>query len=645
MVTIDDEKRPLLYAPEDSQEYVPIPFKDDEKSAGFHDAAELDAEAAAAAARAAATVSTRWFRRRRSVRQRRRCNCLKALSLHLTGLALLVLIAYFWFYNRVHPPEPEPAPLATVSLDAPLELPCMRCFNYHQQGAEPRFPPESVTYPLDFGRDHPLVISQTVSHGYGDDHDHDHHHDHDHDHDHDHKGHNRKETDGAPGKWRNVHINGDVVFRSVATAAGAQAKKEPSIDIETLVNDQRIHVDIRFDPSTQSLTVHAHDRLWDDDDDPENDPHPGWPGGVPCLVVRVTVWVPATEARLQALWLDVVHLGVQLVDDLDLRVDEAVGLTTVVGSVNAARSLNASDVSLYHPLRIPSWSANNACTRARLVAIAASYRFTAPAVAVHTTSGHITGPWSLQSRLDIASVSGNEDVAVAVIPTAAASSADGGHNGDEHGAASLTLKTVSGNVRFLDVAAAVDPAVNDDTATAAARLTIATASGNIWGRTAFVDAARIHSVSGRVNVALEPVRGASPNGVAMLETSTTSGTTRVEVLGGRTADGNDDGNNNNNINNNEVPLNWLQSHHKSVSGSIELHYPASWVGHIHLESTARARLTVAGKDVRVLPGRRPWWPPVGRKLEAVKGGEGENALASNVTANTVSGSISLSFPE
>ncbi|EPE09274.1 hypothetical protein F503_07050 [Ophiostoma piceae UAMH 11346] len=473
-----------------------------------------------------------------------------------------------------------------VSLSTPLEGPLVlpersQCIAYNGGSGLKTYP--LATYPLTFDGQHGFSFRQ-----------------------------NTTRRDEYSGHWRRVRVSGEVVVRK------ATPNKAPSVDVEALSNDDRIRTAYAYVESAQSLDVTVDDRIWF-----EAAQDPAYSRGVPCLVVRATVWLPAVAddsdahaAHLKDLLIANTHLGIQLLDDVNLVVDEFARLASVVGSIAASRALSAPQK--------PHWYSKAAPAVAS--AFGADYRFEAPETDVETTSSSISGPWTLLNRLHFGSVSGSVHVAVAP---------EGSTPSDR--VADLSLRTTSGSIGFEEIARASSRAGTVHAHT----LSVSSQSGTIRGTGSFARNARLHSTSGSIKVSLQPValaenaadRGqADHEHKAVLETKTVSGSTEISLLAeaaGKTLD-------------------FLSSVHTAVSGSVKLHYPASWAGGIHLKSTLSGSLAVEGKGVHVLPGNSPRWPPhAQRRLEAVKDvpadGAAHTAL-SNVVAEAVSGSVRLSFP-
>ncbi|KAL1897911.1 hypothetical protein Sste5346_003763 [Sporothrix stenoceras] len=544
-----------------------------------------------------AAAEARRLRHRRKVR---RCH-------HFLALTLLVVIGLYtrWFglfhFFRSHSwgnDNNDFVGLGSTPLDGPLVLPDSSFCSAHRT---PHAYPVS-SYPLAFNGDHDLVIHQNTTRRWG------HHHGNDDSDDHDH--------DDNDYRWRRVRVTGEVVVRQVV------GDKKPSIDVEALSNDKRISTTYVFDKDGQRLQVIVDDRIWVEKGE--------WQSGHDaCLVVRVTVWVPeaakekSKELHLKSLHIGAVHLGVQLIDNLDLIVDESARLASVVGSIVASRALPDAEAASKKDEKVDCMS----------IAFAPGYRFEAPETSVTTTASPIRGPWSLLDSLHIFSVSGS--ISVAVRPEGTA---------DDHkdkDLADLRIETVSGSIGFEELKEEKD----DKPAARPHRLSVVTRSGTAHGSGTFAQSARLHTTSGNIAFALAPHRLAenAKDGddyvPAQLDTDTVSGKTVIYLLNETT---------------DNTAVDFLESTHHAVSGSVELHYPASWVGDIHLKTVAGGSLVVEGKGVHVVPDDSPRWPPrIGRKVDAIKEGTREEDRdddkseehRSTLNADTVSGRVKLSFPE
>ncbi|CAK7567836.1 MAG: hypothetical protein SEPTF4163_005806 [Sporothrix epigloea] len=537
----------------------------------------------------AASAAAARQRRRQAVR---RVHFLGFLLLLVTGfythgfgLPKLASTFCHWSSGYLHdrPGSDGFLHIGSTPLEGPLVLPDSPQCVLRDGSSEPHTYP-LASYPLTFGHDHGLTVLQNASRHID-------------------------LPDGPPDNddndldffWQQVHTTGEVVVRKT------DDEKEPSVEVEALSSDERIRIKVVFDKETQRLSVVVDERIWVEREH--------WRDGRgACLVVRVTVWVPA--AHLETFRVGAVHLGVQLLEDLDLVVDDAARLTSVAGSIVAARSLKGESSGQ----SASSKNAKKHCNDVESFTFDPEYRFEATQLDLITTSGSIRGPWSLLDRLHIASVSGSVSVAVRAK----------GEEKDNGDLADLRIETVSGSIGFEEV-----KADEQDNSPRPHRLTLSTKSGTVHGSGSFAELGHVSSISGNVAVALTPrklaVDSSSDDERAKLDLSTVSGKTDVYLL--KEA--------------HNEPIDFLDSSHHAVSGAISLHYPASWVGDIHME-TLSGKLVAEGKDVHVVPDNSPSWPPkVRRKLDAVKESRHskDDSQRSSLKANTVSGNVELSFPE
>lgn len=531
---------------------------------------------------------------------------------HVLGLVLLLTIGYYtrWFglpalfssvFHRHGNNNGDFIGIGSTPLDGPLVLPDSPLCLAH--GAPHAYPVSS--YPLVFDGTHSLTVRQNTTRHLAPPYD-------------------PPRDDDADYRWRRVHVTGEVVVRQVVDG------KKPSVDVEALSNDKRIRTTYVFDKTDQGLAVIVDDRIWVE--------KAHWRSGHDaCLVVRVTVWVPEAakqkdkETHLKTLHLGAVHLGVQLIDNLDLIVDESARLTSIVGSIVASRALPDDDTK-----EVSKKEKNCHDAMAEAISFAPGYRFEAPQTDVITTSSPIRGPWSLLDRLHIFSVSGSVSVGVRAEGTA-----------DEHKElADLRIETVSGSIGFEELKKEEETTESEkEVVPRPHRLAVSTRSGTAHGAGTFAKLARLHTTSGSIAVALAPHRleenvddGDKDHEYvpAELDTNTVSGKTVVYLLNETTGNS---------------AIDFLESTHHAVSGAVELHYPASWVGDIHLQTVSGA-LVVEGKGVHSVPDDSPRWPPkIRRKVDAIKEGTREEDRGkaeghrSTLNADTVSGRVRLSFPE
>ncbi|KAF6839208.1 hypothetical protein CPLU01_01946 [Colletotrichum plurivorum] len=166
------------------------------------------------------------------------------------------------------------------------------------------------------------------------------------------------ETD-KPSSGYQPHVTGDIVVRrQLPNSPGA------SIELEVIANDERLEVELEWEESLQQLKIKTPQKIeWDQN-------------ARPCMTIRATVWVPE-NADIRTLQLAALHLGVRLLDDLAVTVTDAVEIRTLSGDVYSPTGLHAS------------------------------YRLNARNIVVQTISGDIAGSWPLYDNLKIVSTSGD----------------------------------------------------------------------------------------------------------------------------------------------------------------------------------------------------------------------------------------------
>ncbi|TPX07798.1 uncharacterized protein E0L32_010485 [Thyridium curvatum] len=462
------------------------------------------------------------------------------------------------------------------------------------------------------------------------------------------------ETDDHGTRTRYIRTSGDVVFRRTTTASS-----DPSITLEMVSSSDAIVVGIDYSEDRQALVITTPRAVAWDDTDRE------WP----CLNVRVTVWVPGDGggSSLNRLQVDVVHLGVKLLDNLALRVGDYTRLGTTVGPVAAAVSGSEDEERLARS------------------GPPASFAFDSRFIEVKTTSARIYGSWPLYDYLVLESMSGN--VRAGVVPKPALA--------ERPLPAKLRVKTVSGNAevwepvgRAAEVLAerrrqersgrmvAVDARPEDVIPPRDYAVEVSSTSGDMSGALAFGGAggaggATFHSTSGKLSVDLLPVLPAALAQQQLrgqrkqvgLETSTTSGNAAVRVLEPLWTG--EDGDGNAAFVPGPVPigdrdpydvlrpeeeeeeaaaakaaLRVLQARHTSTSANLVVRYPKSWEGWITGQSMS-GTITLRGEGITVVREGKDW-PGVYKKVVARKGSVGEGE-ASSVEVKSTSGDLTVAI--
>ncbi|KAH8883810.1 hypothetical protein GQ53DRAFT_846628 [Thozetella sp. PMI_491] len=303
---------------------------------------------------------------------------------------------------------------------------------------------------------------------------------------------------------RDVRISGDIILRR-----SGPDTPSPSIAVDVVVNDQRIQVATGWDSEQQHLLLTVGRGLpWDSHS----------PG--PCVRIRITAWVPENGV-LDGLSIEDIHLGVKLMDNLRLDVQNSISIKTTVGSIVASTG-GADDEGLKH-----RGSPESFMLKSRYVE-------------VKTVSAPIRGAWPLYDYLSISSTSGS--IHVGIEPKEASA--------EDPKPAILYIKSLSGTLEFyepIEVAktafalSQVEDQALDQTMERAEkylpprdyRVDVHSTSGSVKGSLAFSTACLFHSTSGTTAVDLLPVLDKSmaegDSRKATLSTSTTSGSTTIEL--------------------------------------------------------------------------------------------------------------------
>jgi hypothetical protein len=359
---------------------------------------------------------------------------------------------------------------------------------------------------------------------------------------------------------RDIKVSGDLVLRR-----SGDSSPGPSVVLEVTTNDENIVPKVDFSTDGQALHVTVPRQLsW------------GESSTWPCMKIQATVWVPA-DGTLDELFVENVHLGIKLLDNLSLQVGQKAHLTTVVGSVVAAQG-SGPDM----PLEGSS---------------PAYFKFDSRWIQVKTTSADIKGYWPLYDYLGLHSTSGK--IRVGIEPKEA--------DKDEPQPAVLSLKSLSGNIDFHEpvekaVAAAASQAVAAPETWIPPRdyrSNIHTTSGDIKGLLAVSSTSRFHSTSGDMNIQILPVldkSSAESDDYAFVETSSTSGkivayvndpmwieTSQGVFASPQAAKG--------------PAMRCLKARHTTTSGNINVHYPVAWEGDLEL-NTLSGKLKASGKDLK-----------------------------------------------
>ncbi|KAI8946859.1 hypothetical protein F4801DRAFT_595985 [Xylaria longipes] len=336
------------------------------------------------------------------------------------------------------------------------------------------------------------------------------------------------------------------------------------------------------------------------------------PGQRPCVEVRGTVWVPK-DGELTTLSIRAIHLGINLMDDLSLKVAGYAEVASVAGDIKAAASKSASNGK--------DLGALDSNPDYKFVPAKNSWAFDSRVIEVHTTSGNIEGNWPLYDMLGLHTTSGNQKVSIT----------PQGEFETNPKSAVLSLSTVSGIISATEPVHELSRIPRLDYL-----VDVKSTSGSVYGAFAFGGGITVHTTASDVSLDLLPVINIdklTTQNPAQLETVTTSGATAVHILKPVFFDGNgkavvmDDNNNNNDDDDDALTdmasraLDCLEAKHRSTSGSIGLRYPQAWEGLLYAQ-TSSGRLVAKGKDLKIIKYTGGW---PGSKMEARKGAVGKKS--------------------
>lgn len=444
----------------------------------------------------------------------------------------------------------------------------------------------------------------------------------------------------TPYNGKDIRVQGEVVIRRSGEGTPA-----PSIVLETASNHDAIEYTVDWDDVEQRLYMLTPRSLtWTQSDTS------------PCLSIRATVWAPPNSA-LGSLNVDSVHLGIHLLDNLSLKLGEFARLATTVGAIVSATDGEKDSVAL---VRDPPPS---------------SFALDSRYIEVKTMSAAIYGSWPLYDYLGLETISGS--IHAGVTPKEALK--------EKPRPAILYAHSTSGTIEvFEPIAAAIATWASQQTTTegmssmAAEKIVPArqygvdlySMSGGIKANVAFGSSCKVHTTSGHVDLTLLPVLdyaqadATNAKTTSSLETSTTSGTTNINVLEplwGDLVTGSYANSPNNapalprnerrNIGDQDPydlvgrlndpvaasrALRVLNGHHTATSATIHVTYPPSWEGVIDGDSMT-GKISVQGQGVQVIRQGEDF-PGIKRHVLARKGdAEG----GGNLKVHTTSGSIGV----
>lgn len=311
-----------------------------------------------------------------------------------------------------------------------------------------------------------------------------------------------------PPNGQDIHVSGDVVVRRSGSGT-----PEPSIIVETTSNDNRIAIMLDWDDKEQRLNMLTPLSIpWTDAQ------------ASPCVQIRVTMWV-APGSELDSLNIQNVHLGVQLLDNLSLRLGNFARLASTVGPIVSATDGVKDAMRLMREAPPSSFQVDT--------------RF----VEVKTMSSPISGSWPLFDYLGLETISGTiragvqpkEALREKPLPAILYAHSTSGHLEIQEpvGEALATwAMQQDGGITEAGAEALIPPRQYS--------VDLYSMSGDIKATVAFGRSCKVHTTSGHVDLALLPVldksqaagsqAGAASSKNSLLSTTSTSGTTVITVL-------------------------------------------------------------------------------------------------------------------
>ncbi|KAK4204791.1 hypothetical protein QBC40DRAFT_261402 [Triangularia verruculosa] len=453
------------------------------------------------------------------------------------------------------------------------------------------------SFDVSFSDDKPLTIIQNISH------DNDHH------------------------SYKPIQIHGSVILRRTDSD-----HPDPSLVVETTVNNDLIATTISWDEHSQKLVVTIPNFLRTDSPN-----RPPWP----CIHLTATLWTPASSS-LSSLSISTTVLSILLVDNLSLSVKEDTVLSSTVGSIVSDTTGSGLGSSTSHTNSLSS-----------------TFEFISPLISASTTSAPISGSWPLYNYLSFESTAGNIKVSILPQPDL---------NLDHPKPAVLNVKSSSGTVELVEpisdarnVYETAKILAQEGAGYLAAkpesvipvrdyRVDVHTTSGNIKAKLATTEWGGWKSTSGKIDVEVLLVLDSGvyndKGRQAGLETRSTSGNTVFGVWEPLWADQSNKGYILPVVLPGQVQaedggkaLRVVRAEHGSTSGDIRVVYPKSWEGEITL-GTLSGRLKVGGEGVKVVKGGEGGWPGVRKNVVARKGDDGKG---SQVEGKSTSGDIQSKF--
>lgn len=476
-----------------------------------------------------------------------------------------------------------------------------------------------------------------------------------------------KDTTERPANGKAVKVSGEVVLRRAASGTPG-----PSIVLDTLTNDESIQVGLNWDDALQQLYILS----------PLMTP---WTvsGISPCLQLRATIWIPA-DSVVDGLNVDGVHLGVKLLDNLSLKLNNFARFASTVGTVVAATD---GEKDMRTLMLQPPPSSFNLDTRY---------------VEVKTLSSAIGGSWPLADYLGLETISGSirtgvrpkpalEDKPRPAILYARSTSGPIEVHEPVNEAVAMFAATQSSASAMLPPGEAMvssnDPAASSSSSNSVTLsaesvvpprqygVDLYSMSGSVSGNIVFGYSAKVHTTSGHVTLTMLPVldeaQANAPERGSMIETATTSGTTEIRVLDALWRDvvagvyvpapvltssnttaaavardldarqPQQQGGAETTTTNEAPPpnpaLRVLSARHSGTSANLFLTYPRSWEGYIDCDSMS-GKIDVGGKDVQIIK-RENGLPGIKQHVLAGKGDW--QTLGAQVKVHTTSGKIGV----
>ena len=374
-----------------------------------------------------------------------------------------------------------------------------------------------------------------------------------------------------------THISGEVLLRPAENSSPAR------IEVEYISNTKELSVELSMNKTSQLVELIVPRTIdWKFTDK------------APCIQIRATIWAPRA-AIINALTISTVQLDVNIAKGFVLGALDGVNIRTVSGDINAP----AIDTSSTNKDLVP-------------------YTISSREIRVHTTSGQVKGWYPLYDLLDIGTVSG--DITTNIGPKPA--------NPQYVRPATFRVRSASGTIKVDEPIDKAQKASRPDREFPPRDYTvdIITASGDIKADVAASSSASFKSQSGDLNLRVWPVLDSSlliaAAGKPYLETDTKSGTTQVNLLeplwtslatiGGAIPPfepydpktGHEpyivlrEDSDVAEVKVSRPAFSVLQSKHKSISGSINLSYPASWEGVLFAQSASGSQ-DFRGKGLQI----------------------------------------------